>query len=236
VSLPEGVTVSSVTSAQTGATVLRVNNANDGITWAPLFALPASRFGEGEIEYAMSFDTEAPANHVQPGLAIRHKTGEVVYTATRKNFSTLTLAEPPYFRSQGKYSYAREDRPKQAVFGLMLHGPGTVEIETAGVLIHSEPFRGIDAATALMMMALAGFGFLFCVGVVRAAPGGFGPMPFSLHGAIRTGGAVLFLAGFFVLPQFESNWTIPCILAGAITFLLADLPVLRQFDEDVNQA
>jgi len=229
VSIPEGVSVTTMINPDNGVPVVRVTNTSEGHVWVPLFQLPASKFTDGEIRYRMTFTSELAANYVQPGLQIDYTSGDSVSTATPKNFSELKLAEPPLFTAEGNFWNEREDRVKSAAFGVMLYGPGIVNLEQAQVLVQSEPFRGFSTETLLLMSAFAGIGLIFALGLVRIVPENATPTRLPMMTVLRSAFAGVFLMGFFVLPHWESTWTIPSIIIGALGVLAFDLPVFRRY-------
>lgn len=228
VSIPNGVSVTSMINPDNGVPVVRVTNTSDGHIWVPLFQLPAAKVSDGEIRYRMTFDTEMPANFVQPGVQLDFATGDTVSTATPKNFSELKIAEPPLFTAEGNFWNEREDQIDSAAFGVMLYGPGIVDLERAEVLVQTKPFRGFSTETLLLMSAFAGIGLVFALGFMRIQPARPKPVQWSLPAIFRWAFAAMFVCGFFVLPQWESDWTIPFIFCGAGGFLMLDLPIFHR--------
>jgi len=227
VSVPEGVSVTSMINPDNGVPVVRVTNASEGRNWIPLFPLPASKISKGEIRYRMTFGTDMAANFVQPGLQIDYASGDSVFTTTLKNFSDLKLAEPPLFTAEGNYWNERTDPIESVMFGLTLYGPGTANLELAEVMVQSEPFRGFNTETLLLMSGFAAIGLIFALGFLRVRPGSVRSTNWSLPATFRCAFAAMFIIGFFILPQWESNWTVPFIFCGAGGFLMLDLPVFR---------
>ncbi len=228
VSIPDGVSVTSTMNPDNGVPVVRVTSTSEGQTWVPLFPLPASKVSDGEVRFRMTFDTDMPANFVQPGIRINYASGDSVLTATAKNFSELKLAEPPLYKSEGNYWNKREDGVENAIFGVMLYGPGIVDVERAEVMVHSEPFRGFSTETLMLMSAFAGIGLIFALGFIRTRPRATESTRWSIPLVLRCLFATMFVVGFFVLPQWESDWTIPFIFCGAGGFLMLDLPFFQR--------
>lgn len=228
VPVPEGVSVTSTINPDNGVPVVRVTNVSEGHTWVPLFPISASKISEGEIRYRMTFGTDMAANFVQPSLRIDYASGESVSTATLKNFSDLKLAEPPLYRAEGNYWNNRTDEIESVIFGLMLYSPGSVNLEKAEVMVQTEPFRGFNTQTLLLMSGIAAIGLVFALGFMRVRPSPADAARWSVPAALRCAFAAMFVIGFFVLPQWESNWTVPFIFCGAGGFLMLDLPVFRR--------
>jgi hypothetical protein len=222
--VPDGVAITSTINPANGVPVVRVDHASTERVWVPLFPLPASKLTDGEIRYRMTFDTDIPANCVQPGVRLEYASGDSVTTATPKNVGELKVAEPPLFTAEAMYWNRRDERPQSAVFGVMLYAPGTVNIEQAEIMALTEPFKGFTTESLLLTCVSCTFILVFGLGFLGLRSPGAARRR-SAKSLVRSIFATVFVAGFFVLPQWESNWTVPFILCGAVGFLLADLPV-----------